>query len=328
MSQFVAETKVLLELVSSVRPVSYEADGLMRLLWVKDGVMYSYYKNVLLSKPADLPDFMVEAIPFIKAVKAAKSKEMKFNATDAGNLTISAGRLRTRMGLITEPVPEVHGVSTWSSVNEGLLSTLGTMSKLVPDAAPQLWATTLLFRDGYAYASNGVYLIRQKLPVEFEFECAMTRPLLDILVKLKAQPTSLAYAGNMMHFSVAGNINLSCPVTTHKWPSVVKFFDAHYEMSAITDEFKEVVSQLQTYNEGAAIIRVNADATAVCRFPTDQLANQVVDIKFEETTFKRNLNLNLNDLSRFLKEAKFMGYGNKLIVLDDSIRTIILSETH
>ncbi len=328
MSQFTVATDVILGLATSVRPVSYDADGLMRLLWVKDKVMYSFYKNVLISTPADLPDFMVEAAPFLKAVRAAKSKEMKFNMTDGGNLTISAGRLRTRMGLITEPVPEVHAVQSWSAVQEGLLSTLGTMSKLVPDAAPQLWATTLLFRNGYAFAADGTYLVRQKLPVEFEFECAMTRPLLDILVKLKAQPTSMAYQQGMMHFSVTGNINLSCPVTTHKWPDVSKFFVAEYHMEPITDEFKEVVAQLQTYNEGLAIIRINADGKAVCRFPSDQLANQVVDIQFEETSFKRNLNLSIQQLSRFVKDSKFIGYGNKLIVLDDSIRTIILSETH
>lgn len=328
MSQFTVETKVMLELATSVRPVHYEADGLMRLLWVKDKVMYSFYKNVLISTPANLPDFMVEATPLLKAVRAAKSKEMKFNITDGGNLTISAGRLRTRMTLVNEPVPEVHGVQSWSAVQEGLLSTLGTMSKLVPDAAPQLWATTLLFRNGYAFAADGNYLVRQKLPVEFEFECAMTRPLLDILVKLKAQPTSMAYQQNMMHFSVSGNINLSCPVTTHKWPNVDKFFVAEYHMEPITEEFKEVVAQLQTYNEGAAIIRINSDGKAVCRFPTDQLANQVVDIQFDETSFKRNLNLGIHNLARFVKDAKFIGYGNKLIVLDNSIQTIILSETH
>lgn len=328
MSQFEVETKILLELVTSVRPVSYDGDGLMRLLWVKSKVMYSYYKNVLVSTPADLPDFMVEAVPFVKAVKAAKSKEMKFNITEAGNISIVAGRLRTRMGIINEPVPPADSVTSWHSVQDGLLSTLGTMSKLVPDAAPQLWATTLLFRQGHAYASDGKYLVRQKLPVSFEFECAMTRPLLDILVKLKAQPTSMAYQQNMLHFSLTGNVNLSCPVTTHKWPDVSKFFVAHYDLEPITEELKEVISQLQGYNEGAAILRINSNATAVCRFPTDQLANQVVDIRFDSTTFKRNLNLGLHTFSQFIKEAKFIGYGNKLIVLDDGLRTIILSESH
>lgn len=328
MSQFTVETKLIQGLALSVRPVSYEADGLMSLLWVKAGVMYSFYKNVLLSTPCQLPDFMVEAGPFVKLVKAAKSKEIKFNITDGGNLTASAGKLRTRMSLISEAVPDAPVVTSWSAVHPGLLKTLTDMAKLVPDAAPQLWATTLLFRHGHAYASNGIYLVRQKLQTDFEFECALVRPLLDIMVKLKAEPVSIAYAGNMMHFSVTGNVNLSCPVTTHKWPDVSKLFVAQYSMSPITDEFKEVVSQLQSYNEGAAILRLNAPATGVVRFPTDQLANQVVDVSFDSTVFPRNLNLNLNDLARFVKDSSFIGYGNKLIVLDDTERTIILSETH
>lgn len=328
MSQFAADTKVLLGLVLSVRPVSYEADGLMRLLWVKDGVMYSYYKNVLLSVPTSLPDFMVEAIPFIKAVRAAKSKEMKFNITEAGNLTISAGRLRTRMNVIDEPVPEVHVVQSWSQVQEGLLSTLTSMAKLVPDAAPQLWATNLLFRHGYAYASNGVYLVRQRLPTSFDFECSMSRPLLEILTKLKKEPLSIGYANNTLYFGLEDNVSISCPATVHQWPDISKFFDAHYDMEPITPEFKEVVEQLQVYNEGMAILRINAPDKAVARLPSEALANQVVDVQFESTTFKRNLNLNLQSLAGFIKTASFIGLGNKLIVLSSEDRDIIISETH
>lgn len=328
MSQFVADTKVLLGLALSVRPVSYEADGLMRLLWVKDKVMHSYYKNVLLSVPADLPDLMVEAIPFIKAVRAAKSKEMKFNMTEAGNLTISAGRLRTRMDLINEPVPEAPVVQSWSQVQEGLLTTLTSMSKLVPDAAPQLWATNLLFRHGYAYASNGIYLVRQRLTTSFDFECSMSRPLLEILTKLKKEPLSIGYANNTLFFGLEDNVSISCPATVHQWPDVSKFFDAHYDMVPVTPEFKEVVEQLQAYNEGLAILRINQPDRAVVRFPSDSLANQTVDVVFESTTFKRNLNLNLQSLSGFIKTANFIGLGNKLIVLSNEDRDIIISETH
>jgi hypothetical protein len=328
MSQFVADTKVLLGLALSVRPVSYEADGLMRLLWVKDKVMHSYYKNVLLSVPADLPDFMVEAIPFIKAVRAAKSKEMKFNMTEAGNLTISAGRLRTRMDLINEPVPEAPVVQSWSQVKEGLLSTMTSMSKLVPEAAPQAWATNLLFRKGYAYASNGVYLVRQQLSTSFDFECAMSRPLLEIMTKLKKEPLSIGYADNTLFFGLEGNVSISCPATVYQWPDVSKFFDAHYDMTPVTPEFKEVVEQLEAYNEGLAILRINAPDKAVVRFPSDALANQTVDVVFESTSFKRNLNLNLKSLNGFLKTANFIGFGNKLIVLSNEDRDIIISETH
>ena len=328
MSQFTADTKVLLGLVLSVRPVAYDADGLMRLLWVKDKVMHSYYKNVLLTVPTDLPDFMVEAIPFIKAVRAAKSKEMKFNITEAGNLTISAGRLRTRMNVINEPVPELHVVQSWSQVKEGLLSTLNSMAKLVPDAAPQLWATNLLFRKGYAYASNGVYLVRQRLSTSFEFECSMSKPLLEILTKLKKEPLSIGYANNTLYFGLEDNVSISCPATVHKWPDISKFFDAHYDMLPVTPEFKEVVEQLQVYNEGLAVLRINAPDKAVARLPSDALANQTVDVVFESTTFKRNLNLNLHSLAGFIKTANFIGLGNKLIVLSNEDRDIIISETH
>lgn len=328
MSQFVADTKVLLGLATSVRPLAYEADGLMRLLWVKDKVMHSYYKNVLLSVPADLPDFMVEATPFLKSVRAAKSKEMKFNMTDAGNLTIVAGRLRTRMNLIDEPVPEVHVVQSWSQVKEGLLATLTSMNKLVPDSAPQLWATNLLFRHGYAYASNGVYLVRQKLATSFDFECSMSRPLLEVLTKLKKEPLSIGYANNTLFFGLEDNVSISCPATVHQWPDVSKFFDAHYDMVPITPEFKEVVEQIQVYNEGLAILRINAPDKAVARLPSDALANQTVDVTFESTTFKRNINLHLQSLSGFIKTANFIGLGNKLIVLSNEDRDIIISETH
>lgn len=328
MNQFTVDTKIIQGLVSSVRPISGDSDGLMRLLWVKNNVMYSYLKNVLLSIPCQLPDFIVEATPFIKVVKAAKSKEIKFNMTDGGNLTAVAGKIRTRMSLIDEPLPEPPVVASWSTINPGLIKVLTSLSKLVPDAAPQLWATTLLLRHGYAYVSDGSYLVRQKLPTEFEFECAMIKPLLEALVKLKAEPLSLAYADNHMHFSVQGNVTLSCPVTTHRWPDVSKFFESTYKFVPVTDELKEVVGQLQAYNEGLAIMRITAPGIAVVRFPSDQLANQVVDVKFESTEFKRNLNLSLKSLARFIPDATQIGYGNKLIVLDNPECTIILSETH
>ncbi|QQO39126.1 hypothetical protein SPHG1_05 [Salmonella phage SPHG1] len=197
----------LLTAVQQARPIKYTDSGLMGKIWIADGTIHSYYKNVLLRAPCKgFPDLQVDAESFRKAVNAARTEEItNFNITAA----VTAGVLKTRMQALNEPIPPLATVNNWYSAHGELLPVLTALAKWVPNEAPQVWATSLLLRDGYAYATNGKYMIREKLNVDFEFECAIAKPMLEALVKLKMEP--VGYARGQMFFGFADGVQMDAP---------------------------------------------------------------------------------------------------------------------
>lgn len=326
MGKFNYDTKQLQKIVQQVRPIKYTDNGLMGKLWVAKEVMHSYYKNVLLRVPAPgFPDMQVDAESFRKAVNAARTDETVFNITAAGNLTVVAGVLKTRMQALNDPLPPIANVSNWYSSHGELLPVLSALAKWVPDQAPQIWATSLLLRDGYAYATNGKYMIREKLNVDFEFECAIAKPMLDALVKLKLEPTSVGYSRGQMFFGFADGVQMDAPVLATKWPDVSKFFSMEMNMTDITPEFLEVMDQLSGYDEGQAILEVTGERTAKADLPDKVIPKMSVDIKFEKTTFSKPFNCVVSQMSKLAKGMERIGLGSQALKMENSTRTVVIA---
>ncbi|QBZ70534.1 hypothetical protein HOV36_gp31 [Salmonella phage ZCSE2] len=326
MGKFNYDTKALQKIVERVRPVKYTDSGLMGKLWVDKEVMHSFYKNVLLRVPSPgFPDIQVDAESFRKAVNAARTKEITFNITAGGNLTVTAGVLKTRMQCLSEVLPPVTSVNTWYSAHGELLPVLSALAKWVPNEAPQVWATSLLLRDGYAYATNGKYMIREKLNVDFEFECAISKPMLDALVKLKMEPTSVGYTRGQMFFGFEDNVQMDSPVLAATWPDISKFFSMEMNMEDITPEFLEVMDQLTGYDEGQAILQVISESKAKANLPDDVIPKMTVDINFESTKFTKPFNCVISQVSKLAKGMQRIGLGSQALKMENDTRTVVLA---
>lgn len=327
MGKFTVNTKQMQADITSVRPIKYEESGLMSKIWVIDGIMYSYYKNVLMWKPVEgVEDFQVDAESLRKAVMAAKSEEITFNLTAAGNMSIVAGRLKTRMQLLNEPIPDHHKINNWYATHGQLLPTLVALAKWVPDQAPKAWATTLLLRNGYAYASDGRYMIREKLNVDFEFECAITKPMLQALVKLKSEPTSIAYFREKLYFGFDDGLSMDAPTLAEKWPDIDNFFtQIEHKEFEYTDELKETLEQLTGYDEGQAILEILDEKTAKSSLPDKIIPKMVVDIKFESTKFPLPFNVSISNMSKLAKGMTNIGIGSRTLKMWNDVRTVVLS---
>lgn len=326
MGKFTVNTKQMQEDVQSVRPIKYEDTGLMSKIWVIDGVMYSYYKNVLLWKPVPgIENFQVDAESFRKAVNAAKSEEIVFNATAAGNLTITAGRLKTRMQLLNDPIPDHHKINNWYSTHGQLLPTLVALAKWVPDQAPKAWATTLLLRNGYAFASDGKYMIRERLNVDFEFECAITKPMLQTLVKLKSEPTSIAYFRDKLYFGFEDGLSMDAPTLADKWPDINNFFALEHKEFEYTKELNETLEQLTGYDEGKAVLEILDESNARSALPDKLIPKMTVEIKFETTKFPLPFNVSISHMSKLSKGMTNIGIGSRTLKMWSDARTVILS---
>ena len=326
MGKFTINTKRMQTDLQAVRPIKYDETGLMGKIWVLNGVMYSYYKNVLLWKPVTgIEDFQVDAESLRKAVMAAKSEHITFNITPAGNLSITAGRLKTRMQLLNEPIPPHHKIDNWYSTHGQLMPTLTALAKWVPDQAPKAWATTLLLRNGYAYASNGIYMIREKLNVDFEFECAITKPMLQALVKLKSEPTTIAYFREKLYFGFDDGLSMDAPTLAEKWPDINNFFTIEHKEFDFTSELSETLEQLTGYDEGNAILEVLNSNTAKSALPDKLIPKMVVDIKFESTTFPLPFNVSISNMSKLAKDMTNIGIGSRTLKMWNDVRTVILT---
>ncbi|EBY3944465.1 hypothetical protein XK44_003685 [Salmonella enterica subsp. enterica] len=326
MSKFNYDTKQIQIAVQQARPIKYTDSGLMGKIWIANETIHSYYKNVLLRAPCKgFPDLQVDAESFRKAVNAARTEQITFNITAAGNLTVTAGVLKTRMQALNEPIPPLATVNNWYSAHGELLPVLTALAKWVPNEAPQVWATSLLLRDGYAYATNGKYMIREKLNVDFEFECAIAKPMLEALVKLKMEPTSVGYARGQMFFGFADGVQMDAPVLAAKWPDVSKFFNMEMDMQAITPEFLEVMDQLTGYDEGQAILEITGESTAKADLPDKIIPKMSVDIKFQSTKFSKPFNCVISQMSKLAKGMERIGLGSQALKMENSTRTVVIA---
>lgn len=331
MAKHTVDTLALRTAVNAVRPISYEdkasPKSLQNKIWIADGIMYSYYKNVLLSiHYPHLENIQVSAEDLRTVVNAAKSKEIEINITDAGNFIAKAGKVRTQMKTLNDPMDTIEANDNWYTTDGELLPTLLSLSKWVPDQAQQVFATTLLLRNGYAYASDGKYMIREKLNVDFDFECGITKPMLDVLTKLKAEPTSIAYRNGKLYFGLVNGVELNAPVLSQRWPDIDVFFRQPFTYQPFTTELTEVLSQLSSYDEtGTALIEVRDKGKAKAYFPTRQLPRTIVDISFDSTEFPINFDTGIKYWSRLSKDMTEFSISPKFIAMQNEKRLVILA---
>ena len=100
---------------------------------------------------------------FVAALQ--KIKNPKFESVD-GSLIVKGGRMRAKMEISTDAFPRCEKPSTWNPLDDSIREPL---RKLLPffgdgtaNSTGKLFSQTIMFSDGWLYATNNVTLVRVK----------------------------------------------------------------------------------------------------------------------------------------------------------------------
>ena len=108
--------------------------------WQRDGV------------PVNLP-----ADRFSAAMK--RMPEGKFTSKD-GNLIIKQGRMSAKMPINTQPFPLTRKPEGFDPCSDAMLEPINLLRPFIAKDNPKLWARSVLWWDGYFYATNNVTIVR------------------------------------------------------------------------------------------------------------------------------------------------------------------------
>lgn len=307
----------LKKLMGMVRPITGGEDGIASLAFSKGGRLYSYYRNVLLSVPTPkgFPEFVVKADSLVKA--ATDTTKLSVSET---RLTLTSGKLKTWLQLDNESLlPEPQPKSDFAQVPEGLVKVLKELDKLVPQEAPRIWATSLLLKGSFAYATDGTYIVRKKLDVQLPFACALPKALVAVLAKLNKPLATMAFDGACFYVTFTDGSRLSSPVYAEQWPDVSNFFMA--EESELADkELLDFLEQVKSYANDDVVVDFIKPNTAGFR-----VGETEATAKFEGQWIKNNFSTSLKRLVQFIEPGALITFTERYLVAKYEDRTVILS---
>lgn len=304
-------------LIQKVRPIPGGEDGLAALAFAQEGRLYSYYRNVLLSTPTPegFPDFIVKGDALLKAATA----DAKLSVSDT-RLTIVSGKIRTWLPLDNESLlPEPVPTGEFTQVPKTLIATLKDMAKLVPNEAPRIWSTSLLLKGQYAYATDGEYIVRQKLEVQLPFTCALPKSLITVLAKLGKPLNSISFDDHVLYITFDDGSRLSSPVYAEQWPDVSDFFIAQ-DVEEVHPELLEFLGQVNQYADGTT--RVEFAKPNIAKF---RAGDTDVEAKFDNPWVKTAFGTSLKLMVDFVEKGAKISFAERFAIVKYEDRTIIIA---
>ena len=304
-------------MLERVRPITKGEGGLAALVFSTRGRLYSFFRNVMLSCPVpeDFPEFCCNGDLLVKAATTTS----KLSVSDT-RLTLVSGKIRTwlpldKESMLPEPVPGAEFVQ----VPEGLIKMLVELAKLVPEEAPQVWATSLLLKGAYAYATNGAYIVRQKLDIQLPFSCAFPKALVTVLAKLKKPLGTMSFDGHQIYITFTDGSRLSSPVYGSEWPDVSSFFEA-LDMEPVHPELIEFLQQVKPFCDDDPKVTFEIPNTA-----SFWAGEAMAEAKFDSEWIKSSFATSLKYLSAFTDKSAEIAFTKRFAMIKYEKRTIILA---
>ena len=165
----------------------------------------------------------VPAERFLKAIDACDGNP-KFKLTEGGKLTVSRAKFRATLPLADHesfPVVELERNRTTSYGSDvALLPVLRKLYPFIGEDASRPWSCGILFRGGYAWATNNVCLARVPYTLP---EILLPVFAVDELLRIAQEPSSVDQGDNWIGFRFEGGWWMRAQKLVNAWPGVEKF---------------------------------------------------------------------------------------------------------
>lgn len=218
----------------------------------------------------NLGEFTVPAERFLKAIDACDG-EPTIKLTEGGKLSIKRGGFRAALPLAAhDSFPLAKKDGELLATGGGLLPVLARLRPLVSEDASRPWSTSILFRDGFAYATNNVILARVPFAWDFQ-EIALPVYAVDELLRIGQEPTELLLAPEALTF-VLGNAWLRAQLINGQWPDVAGRFEGLEHGAPIPADLLLAIEKVLPFCPDSKFPEIRFSAAGVSTADGDHMA--------------------------------------------------------
>lgn len=163
-------------------------------------------------------EITVSAVKLYRAAKLCKGS-FNYSITNNQRLHITKSKFRALI-----PIHEQGAYNRWEPAAgntikvDGLLKTLQRLRPFISEDASRPWSRSVLFREGYAYATNNVVLAR--LPAPQIQETRIPVLAVDVLLELGTEPLSIEVSDKAIIFHLPDDMSLMAKLVAATWPGV------------------------------------------------------------------------------------------------------------
>ena len=167
--------------------------------------------------PTDLPEMCVDGSHLLAAIMACTDGEPSLSVGDAF-VTVSAGRVRARMGLSDpEGYPRHQPDPETAHTAPGVAALLVLLQPFVATDASRPWATCVCVHGGFAYATNNVLLVRVPFPATIEHPVNIPGAVVEAVIT-KGEPSGLGVGPGSLTFYFDDGVWIKTQLIEGDWP--------------------------------------------------------------------------------------------------------------
>lgn len=226
----------------------------------------------------------------LKAV-ASCGGEPKIRITEAGNMLVSKGSFRARLPLGEHekyPRTDFPEEEIKCPPPPNLIAILRRLQPFIGEDATRPWMSSILFRKGFAYATNNPILVRL-----WAGDCQeMVLPgfLVDELVRLNLTPKSMVVKSNGIFITFEEDLWIRSSVIADTWPAVedmLNKFHANVALAQIPKELCPAIDKILPFCPDPKFPEIVLTKDGVST-GTGDMSAEVTDLCFPESKWHAN----------------------------------------
>lgn len=206
--------------------------------------------NGKLTLDAPWPEYLgdepinIPAEPFVRAFEAMDDPHIVIRD---GFLHISEGRMRVKIPLNLDLYPACKKPEDWNPMDNSILQAIRHVREFISDDASRPWACSVLYSDGYLYATNNVTIVRTPWEMgSFSDVASFTLPSfgIDQLIRCNRDVTGIHIRESAIGFEMS-DVWMESVRYTEQWPDTAKFFDnVDWDLPKLSGDEKGIVEKL------------------------------------------------------------------------------------
>lgn len=222
---------------------------------IKDGCVEGQDGRLVIRAPCPEIEGVSAVVPADKFLRAVDHCDGDPTITITDNtMRLKRGKFSARLQLMN--VEEYPAADVFDPHSEGdsrsfslIQKILGVMKDFVSKDASRPWSCSVFFKDGKAYATNNVILVRADIPWDAP-PLVVPSFCVEEIVRIGKPPVSISWGDNALRIGYGGGWWLQSRMVDGTWPSIEHFdniIDGSEGFIDITGEMRTALEKLRPF---------------------------------------------------------------------------------
>lgn len=218
---------------------------------IGDGRIYGFNGVLAISTPTDLAVTATpKATSFVKAIeKIPEGEEVALNLTEAGRLSVKAGRFRAYVECHadSEGIVKVEPAGDVVPLEGGILPVLAKLAPFMGVDASRPWAMGILLSGQSAFATNNIILVQHWLKLSFPAPLCIPAEAVKEMLRIKIEPVAIQVEARAVTFHYPNGAWLRTALFDAQWPDISAVLDQESNPAPFPDGFFDAVNRLDSF---------------------------------------------------------------------------------